>query len=287
MSLQFNLKSTLSSHSGDIFCLTRYNNLLVSGSDDETIKLWNEKDKCISTFNANRSVSCLTIFNDMIISGESGGVIEYWNSSTGKCIKSIKGHNNNGLYIFSLIVINNLLYSGSDGSIMVWTEDGECIHTIKAHSMFVSCLIEYEGMLISGGWDSTIRCWSLSSYDCIKTLEGHYNSIRCFAVYDKYLLSGSFNTTMKLWDVTEESCIRTFEHEGAVMSILVVDRFIINSDNNGKIYIWSIEGNLLESVQAHSYSINSLVIHQNYIYSSSCGGFKEEKTIKKWSFSHL
>jgi len=35
--------------------------MLVSGSHDETIKLWNGKGNCTSTFNANGWVLCLTI----------------------------------------------------------------------------------------------------------------------------------------------------------------------------------------------------------------------------------
>jgi len=282
MSIQLKLKSTLKDHSNYVCCLTRYNDLLVSGSHDRTIKLWNGEGKCISTFNANNYVSCLTVFKDVIISGEFEGIIKYWNSSTGKCIKSIKGH---GLYICSLIVVNNLLYSGGDdGTIMVWTEDGECIHTIiRAHSNYVSCLIGYKDMLISGSYDKTIKCWSLSSYDCIVTLEGHSNNVVCLAVYDNYLLSGSLDKTMKLWKGSSSSCcIRTFQHEGYVMSILVVGVFIITGDSGGKMYIWSLEGNLLESVQVHSDWIRSLVIHQNHIYSGSF-----DNTIKKWSFSYL
>jgi len=285
MFVQFKLKSTLTNHSDDVNCFTRYNNLLVSASDDKTIKIWNDRDECITTFNADHWISCLTVFKDMIISGGYKGMIQYWNSSTGKCIKSIKGHY--PFYTWALIVINNLLYSGGgDGNIMVWTEDGERIRTIKAHSNYDSCLIEFKGMLISGSYDNTIKCWSLSSYNCIMTLEGHSNGIRCLAVYDdKYLLSGSWDGTMKLWDVTEgssSSCIRTFEHEDLVTSILVVDLFIISGDNRGNIYIWSFEGNLLEIIDALSDCVNSLIVHQNYIYSGS-----EDKTIRKWSFRYL
>jgi len=279
MSLQMKLKSTLKDHWMSVFCLTRYNDLLVSGSTDETIKFWNGEGKCMSTFNANYSVWCLTVFKDMIISGESNGTIQYWNSSTGKCIKSIKGHNK--FFVYSLVVINNLLYSGGgDRNIMVWTEDGKRIHTIKGHGDLVNCLIEYQGMLISGSDDKTIKCWSLSSYDCITTLEGHSNYVECLAVCDNYLLSGSRDKTIKLWDING-CCIRTFEHEDWVTSILVVDRFIISGDNGGKIDIWSIEGNLLESVQAHSNCTRSLVKYQNHIYSGSY-----DNTIKKWSFSY-
>jgi len=283
MSLQLKLKSTLKDHSDHVNCLTRYNDLLVSGSHDKTIKLWNGKGECVSTIKANYSVYSLTVLKDMIISGGDGDIIQYWNASTGNCIKSIKAHRRN---LYSLITINNLLYSDDDDTIMVWNEDGECIGIIgEAHSNYVYCFIEYKGMLISGSYDRTIKYWSLSSYDCIMTLKGHSDAVRCLAVYaDNYLLSGSWDGTMKMWDVYDgvDSCIQTFKHEGSVRSILVVDMFIISSDYHGKIYIWSIEGNLLESVQAHSDSNNSLIIHQNYIYSASY-----DYTIKKWSFPYL
>jgi len=300
MPLQFKLKSTLKGHTSAVRCLTQDdNNLWVFGSDEPTIKLWNEKGKCISTFKANYSVRCLTVFKDMIISGDYNGIIQYWNSSTGKCIKSIQVYN--GFPITSLVAIKNLLYSGSHHNIMAWTEDGECgfggddrniltytqedlqcIRILQAHSKDISCLIGFKGMLISGSKDETIKCWSLSSpYDCITTLKGHSNYVNCLAVCGNYLLSGSDDKTMKLWDVIE-GCIRTFQQDYYVMSILVVDTFIINGDSDGKIHIWSIEGSLLESVDAHFYSVTSLVKYRNHIYSCSY-----DRTVKKWSFSYL
>jgi len=318
------LESTLIGHRDPVYCLLSYGNSLASGSEDRYIKLWNDKDECISTLDAHCSIYSLAIFNGKIISGDSSGIIRCWNSSEGSVIRKTY----QPCPIYSLVISNGLLYHG-DHKFNVSTflgggDDGKDMNTrtlFTNYTNYVSCLIEGNGMMISGSLDGTIRCWStvspyntnpnsgitVPSHDYFSISEDHLckeGGIRCLAIYDNYLLSsGSCDATMKLWEMggcretfkqegsvrgilvvgwEMRCCRQTFKHEGSVMSILVVGKFIISGDSSGKIYTWLSGGNLLESIQAHTGSVNTLVMHQNHIYSGS-----DDTTIRKWSLPRI
>jgi len=224
----------------------------------------------------------------MIVSG-GYGLIEYWNSS-GEELESIGMHHND-LHVQSLIAIRDLLYSGGrDGNIMAWNENGKHIHTImKAHSGWISCLLEHKGMLISGSSDNIIKCWSLLSYECIMTLRGHSNDVECLAVYGNYMLSGSRDRTMKLWDLNGSigCCLQTFKHKDSVRSILnIMDEYIVSGDGGGRMYVWSIKGELIQTFDAHSCG----VIYLGFCYEDAADdiyGYFEDGTIKKFGYCHF
>lgn len=47
---------------------------------------------------------------------------------------------------------------------------GECIHTLKGHTSFLSCLQIVNNWLITGSSDKTIKTWELNTGKCIGTL---------------------------------------------------------------------------------------------------------------------
>ena len=116
-----NRAKTLTGHNGSVHCLTVFNNFLVSGSADDTIKFWNKDGQCIKTLTGHgNSVYCLTIFNNYLVSGSADDTIKFWNKD-GQCIKTLTGHNGS---VHCLTVFNNFLVSGSfDNTIKFWDKD--------------------------------------------------------------------------------------------------------------------------------------------------------------------
>ena len=79
---------------------------------------------------------------------------------SGTPIATMRGHTNG---VWSLIVHNNILYSGSnDKTIRAWSLDtNECIAALQGHTGGVSCFIVHNNTLYSGSWDKTVRAWQL------------------------------------------------------------------------------------------------------------------------------
>jgi WD40 repeat protein len=69
-------------HRQSVTCLAIWNDFLCSGSNDRTVKLWNEKGECVVALQGHTySVSCLTVWNGFICSGSFDNTIRIWNAN--------------------------------------------------------------------------------------------------------------------------------------------------------------------------------------------------------------
>ena len=89
------------------------------------------------------------------------------------------------------------------------------LRTLEGHIDFVLsvCLSADGHYALSGGLDTTLKLWEVSSGRCLRTFVEH--SLRVNSVYlsadGGYALSGGDDKTLKLWEVSSGRCLRTFE----------------------------------------------------------------------------
>lgn len=100
-------KNILQGHSAHIKALTVIpdKKILVSGSDDKTIKLWNyDRDSTIALDGHSNSIQTLAYIcsEHVVISGSEDKTIRLWNPVNGECVMSIQGHSNT---VMCIIVI--------------------------------------------------------------------------------------------------------------------------------------------------------------------------------------
>ena len=99
-------------------------NLLVSCSDDNTVKLWRISDsKLLSTLKGHKHsvTTCIvTPDSDACISSDESGVVKTWSLPGGKCLHTLEG---NSKYRNAITVSPDgalLITAGSEGSINIW-----------------------------------------------------------------------------------------------------------------------------------------------------------------------
>ncbi len=122
------LIQNLQAHTGEITSLISLSSKsFISGSTDNTIKVWYNL-KVVKTLHGHAGgVTCLILLNDneTLISGSLDTTIKVWNISKGdEEIKTLQGHTD---WITCLVILNNndnkeeTLISGSfDNTILVW-----------------------------------------------------------------------------------------------------------------------------------------------------------------------
>ena len=163
--------------------------LLVSGSEDRTIRLWNTNTRhLIRTITGHTSPVLSVSFSpngNTIVSGDGGGTIRLWNTTTGHLIRTITGH-------------TDIVYSVS------FSSDGR--------------------MIASGSED---KDYPPVGYKHRETYQNNHRDIHgqsiavSFSPDGRMIASGSEDRTIRLWDTSTAQLIRIMGHTGSVSSVVV------------------------------------------------------------------
>ena len=156
-----------------------------------------------------------------------------------------------------------------EGLIKIWrNEDFEVDKIFTGHTNQIRKIIKQDdNTIISCSDDTTIRAWSLNSYeaDCSYTLTGHEDKINDILLLDLYdnntLLSVSDDKTIRLWNLEMKECqnaIKTGEDIQTCLGRLSNGKFMVGGED-GSVTVFNIEGLVpILSIKAHSEPVEFL-----------------------------
>ena len=153
------------------------NGNLISGSYDQTIKMWNVEREESKTLECQIAVLCLKqLTSNKIACGCIDSSIKIWNYSTFLCERVLNGHKNFVRCLEFREVHDQLISCSYDTTIKIWClATGNCISTLDEHTKPVnSIIINKNGLLFSGSYDKKIKIWNLDERKCIQTIEEEY-----------------------------------------------------------------------------------------------------------------
>ncbi len=196
----------------------------------------------------------------VLASGSDDQTVRLWDIHTGECKRILQGHNN-WVRSVAFSPDGKLLASGSgDHSVKLWetnrdrearptaqtprgrlprsegtregflketprqyTDDRAC-RTLQGHSSRVwSVAFSPDGQTLARASDeNAVQLWNWQTGKCYLSLQGHSNSIRsvAFSSDGKILASGSTDHTVKLWNLRDGTCLRKLTgHKGRVWSV--------------------------------------------------------------------
>ncbi len=274
---------TLQGHQSWVNCLAFAQGKLISGSEDNTIKIWNlETGACTHTLQGHQdTVRSLAFAQGKLISGSDDNTIKIWNLETGACTHTFQGHQDT---VRSLAFAQGKLISGSDdNTIKIWNlETGACTHTFQGHQDTVRSLAFAQGKLISGSFDHTIKIWDLETGGCTHTLQGHQGGVTSFTFAQGKLISGSADKTIKVWDLETGACTQNLHgHQGSVRCVALAQGKLISGSCDNTIKIWDLEtGACTQTLQGHQSWVLCFAFAQGKLISSSL-----DSTTKIWDFT--
>lgn len=172
--------SVFRGHTGDIMCLQFDEDVLMTGSYDTTIKIWDiESCQEIRTLTGHESgIRCLQFDDTKLISGSIDRSLKVWNWRTGECISTYTGHSGGviGLHFDSTIVAS----SSMDRTIKIWNFEDKSTFLLRGHTDWVNAVrVDAASRTVfSASDDFTVRLWDLDSKTCIKTFQGHVGQVQ-------------------------------------------------------------------------------------------------------------
>lgn len=208
---------TLEGHSWYVnsVALSQNGQLLASGSDDGSVKLWDASAggvvlrKTLKTLDKGNAVSgqrveCVAFSHDsQLLASSNNHFVNMWDTSTGALQKTLKCHDS-GVLSLAFSCDRLMASASSDDTIRIWdTDSGILRHTLKGHSSTVmSVAFSHHGhLLASGSLDRTVRVWDVHTGILKQTLD-HSDDVKgvAFSHGGQLLASASDDKTIKLWD---------------------------------------------------------------------------------------
>ena len=167
-------------HTNGVMCLQFDDNVLISGSYDSTVKVWdvNTGEELRTLKGHTSGIRCLQFNDTKLMTGSLDSTLRLWNWRTGQCLRTFHAHTGG---IVTLHFSGPWTVSGSmDHTIRVWNSDTSQTFLLRGHTDWVNCvkLDAASRTLFSASDDLTVRLWDLDAKECIRVFEGHVGQIQ-------------------------------------------------------------------------------------------------------------
>ncbi|GAM52755.1 hypothetical protein EBME_1218 [bacterium endosymbiont of Mortierella elongata FMR23-6] len=237
-------------------------NLLASGSNDRTVRLWSVKSgETLYTFEGHGSLVDSVAFSlpdgQFLASGSADRTVRLWRVESRQESPALGGHHGQVDNV-AFSPNGNFLASGSyDKTIKLWNvENGKMLDTLKGHKGHVNCVTfsSDSEILASGGDDNTVRLWSVKGLSPTQGLPptqsvgfyGHTKPVWCvsFSPTDNNLLaSGGNDNTVRLWRVQDKTQLYEFSHDKWVSSVSFSadGNLLASGSEDGMVKLWELE----------------------------------------------
>ena len=278
--------------------------ILASGSDDETIILWQvstgQEIRSLKDFAGVKSIA-FSPDGEMLASANGSSVIGLWKVSTGQLICSLKS--NSGLLQAESITFSpdgKLLASSDnyDNTVKFWqVNTRKLIGTFESDfGLVTSVAFSRDGQLLAVGGSTNLTSgyqdFKIEFWQVITGKERRIQSIRChgdrirsitFSPDGKFLASGSDDNTVVLWEVSTGKHLRTLTgHTNHVTSVAFSPDgklLAIGSDDNIVVLREVSTGKHLRTLTGHTNHVTSVAFSPD---GKLLASGSDDKTIKLW-----
>lgn len=266
-----------------ITCLQFCGNRIVSGSDDNTLKVWSAvSGRCLRTLVGHTGgVWSSQMSGNIIISGSTDRTLKVWNAENGELLHTLYGHTST---VRCMHLHGNKVVSGSrDATLRVWdVNEGTCLHVLVGHLAAVRC-VQYDGRLVvSGAYDYMVKVWNPERQECLHTLSGHTNRVYSLQFDGVHVVSGSLDTSIRVWDAETGSCKHALMgHQSLTSGMELRQNILVSGNADSTVKVWDIiTGQCLQTLSGpnkHQSAVTCLQFNSRFVITSSDDG-----TVKLW-----
>ncbi|CAJ0919344.1 unnamed protein product, partial [Mesorhabditis belari] len=273
----------------DITGLQIHSGLIVTGSEDGRLRVWNVDDvQPAFTLTGHMGDVWMSEVSDdgkYIVSG-SARTVRVWCRQTGVQRHVLQGHTRTvrcmGLHGTSLV-------SGSrDQTLRVWDiVDGKCLHILTGHLAEVRC-VQFDGKrVVSGACDFTVKVWNVQTGECLHTLTGHTKPVESllFEPERDLVVSGSKDKTRRVWDVRRGTCIATLvTHKSSCFDMQLRRNILVSCYTSSDVGVWDIRdgGSCIHRLQGVNGHTSSIVISLQLYDSGLLVTSSNDGSVKLW-----
>ncbi|KAF6985864.1 hypothetical protein CFC21_003681 [Triticum aestivum] len=207
--------NTFAGHSNTVTCgdFTPDGELICSGSDDATLRIWDrESAHCSHVVGGHgfhtQGLTCLAITWDSqsIVTGSQDSSVHIVSIKSGQVVGALVGHTNS-VECIGISPRYNWVATGSiDQTLIIWDLTHQAIRSVCEHDDGVTCLawIGSSRYVASGCIDGTVRVWDSLSGELARILSGHRDVVQSLAVSAdcNSIVSVSSDKSARVFDIS-------------------------------------------------------------------------------------
>lgn len=218
------LRGTLEGHGGwvtQIATNPMYPEMLISSSRDKTLIIWSlQREAGVCGHPVRRLKGHNHFVSDVVVSScgqfavsaSWDKTLRLWDLERGVTTTRFTGHKHDVLSVAFSADNRQIISCGRDKAIKLWNTLGELKWSQEGkngHSEWVSSVqfspTQQNPVIVSGGWDKTLKVWHLSNFGLKQNFTGHTGFINTVTVSPDGSLaaSGGQDAHAKLWDLGE------------------------------------------------------------------------------------
>uniref|UniRef100_A0A6G1SBK2 F-box/WD repeat-containing protein 7 n=1 Tax=Aceria tosichella TaxID=561515 RepID=A0A6G1SBK2_9ACAR len=222
-------------------------------------------------------ITCLQYnhLTNTVVSGSDDQTLKVWSSDTGKCIATLEGHSG-GVWSSQLSPDDIVISGATDRTLKIWrAHTGELLHTLYGHSSTVRCLALNGDRVVSGSRDTTLRLWDIKRGECINVLAGHNHAVRCVEFKGDRIISGAYDHLVMVWDATTCDCLHILAcHTARIYSLQFDGKTIASGSLDSTICIWDAEtGKFRHKLMGHTSLTSKMQLKDNILVSANADSF--------------
>ncbi|KAG8867194.1 hypothetical protein FRC20_006482 [Serendipita sp. 405] len=245
---------------------------LVSGSSDNTIRIWNlqTRSHMITLEGHTHTVLSVTfsLDNQKVVSGSHDKTVRVWNFKKGE--EEQKQIYNSSVWSVAFSSNSSKIACGcSDGTIHVWDLEGGEVTILQGHADAVLSVAfsPDNRKVVSGSHDTTVRLWDLEAGREERRIAGHTESVLVVTFRGgDYVLSASYDNTYRTWSVQtgKQRAIQDV-FDGGVRSIALSsdNRSVVVRLEDSTIRILDVETGDEKILKGHTDAVKSVAFSCN------------------------
>lgn len=278
-------RAELRGHEGGVWALQYIGNVLVSGSTDRTVRVWDlDSAKCTHEFIGHTStVRCLQIVEPINVNPDSKGE-PVWEPPYPLVVT---GSRDWSLRVWKLPFAGKdreyhpaVPMSPTEGGTSEPTDNPFYERQLSGHRGAVRAVAASGRTVVSGSYDHKVRVWDLLTGECRHVLEGHSQKVYSVVIDPGRgrCASGSMDGTVKLWSLETGEILNSLDGHSSLVGLLGLShRCLVSAAADWTLRIWNPEtGECRHALNAHQGAITCFQHDEYKIVSGSDG------TLKMW-----
>jgi len=210
------LAPNLPYHTGSILCLQYDDRIMITGSSDCTLMVWDVKADYKSIMRLKRHTAGVldVCFDDKhIVSCSKDSTVCLWDRNTGAFLRKMTGHRGpvNAVQLRGDLVVS----ASGDGIAKLWNiRSGLCIKEFPSRDRGMAC-VEFSPdsrTILAGGNDQVIYQFDTGTGELVREMRGHQGLVRSLHLDSGSgrVVSGSYDTSVKAYDLRSGETIVNF-----------------------------------------------------------------------------